>query len=183
MVQHLLISCPFHVISPAALPGFVLPCQLRFWQARFNSLSLINALTVPGDIVLDPMCGSGTTLLAARRNGRRGIGIEIRAENLKLAEKRLKALADSDSDDPAARKTAPPRWSKNSQELLDHSTLAEPLHIDWRRLESPPGAKLGGGGRNVFSDSIPLYCPCRWPLPVTFVAQESHHSDLTEHLA
>jgi len=33
--------------------------------------------TKQGDIVLDPFCGSGATLLAAERAGRRGFGIEI----------------------------------------------------------------------------------------------------------
>jgi DNA modification methylase len=37
----------------------------------------INGLTNPGDIVLDPMQGSGTTILEALLSGRRGIGFDI----------------------------------------------------------------------------------------------------------
>ncbi|MCI0446541.1 hypothetical protein L0152_25470, partial [bacterium] len=37
----------------------------------------INALTQPGEVVLDPMMGSGTTLLEAFLAGRRGIGCDI----------------------------------------------------------------------------------------------------------
>lgn len=37
----------------------------------------VKAFTDPGDIVLDPFCGSGTTLIAAHQLGRRGYGIEI----------------------------------------------------------------------------------------------------------
>ena len=33
--------------------------------------------TKRNDLVLDPFCGSGTTLLAAERTGRHGYGIEI----------------------------------------------------------------------------------------------------------
>lgn len=35
---------------------------------------IVRATTAPGDVVLDPMCGSGTTLLAAARLGRRFVG-------------------------------------------------------------------------------------------------------------
>ena len=37
----------------------------------------IDALTLPGDTVLDPMCGSGTTLVEAVDSGRRAIGCDI----------------------------------------------------------------------------------------------------------
>lgn len=37
---------------------------------------LIRELTKPDDVILDPLAGSGTTLLAALMEGRRGLGIE-----------------------------------------------------------------------------------------------------------
>jgi SAM-dependent methyltransferase len=44
-----------------------------------------------GDSVLDPFCGSGTTLVAAQRLGRRWIGFDIKREYVELAAQRLNA--------------------------------------------------------------------------------------------
>lgn len=44
----------------------------------------------PGNIVLDPFLGSGTTAVAAKQLGRRYIGIEINSDYCKIAEERLK---------------------------------------------------------------------------------------------
>ncbi|OQA50491.1 MAG: DNA adenine methyltransferase YhdJ [Bacteroidetes bacterium ADurb.Bin302] len=44
----------------------------------------------PGDVVLDPFMGSGTTCKMAQANNRSFIGIEISPEYCKIAEKRLR---------------------------------------------------------------------------------------------
>jgi len=54
--------------------------------ARDHILSWSN----PGDIVLDPFIGSGTTAKMAKESGRHWIGIDISDEYCKLAEKRVK---------------------------------------------------------------------------------------------
>lgn len=49
----------------------------------------IKLFTQPGDIVLDPFMGSGTTAVAAKQLGRRCIGIEIDPAYIQIAHSRL----------------------------------------------------------------------------------------------
>lgn len=49
----------------------------------------IKSWSNPGDLVLDPMCGSGTTCVAAKQLGRRYIGIDISSEYCKIAQDRI----------------------------------------------------------------------------------------------
>ncbi len=50
---------------------------------------VVRASSREGDVVLDPFCGSGTTLAVAERLGRRWIGIDVSDVAIALAEKRL----------------------------------------------------------------------------------------------
>jgi DNA modification methylase len=52
-------------------------------------LPLIEAFTRPGDLVLDPFAGSGSTLVAARTLGRRYLGIELDADYHATACRRM----------------------------------------------------------------------------------------------
>ena len=52
----------------------------------------IRLFTKPGDTVLDPFVGSGTTALAAKQLGRHYVGIDISEEYCRIAEKRVAQL-------------------------------------------------------------------------------------------
>jgi site-specific DNA-methyltransferase (adenine-specific) len=51
--------------------------------------ALIELATQEGQVVLDPFCGSGTTLVAAKNTGRKYIGFELNPEYFEIAEYRL----------------------------------------------------------------------------------------------
>jgi site-specific DNA-methyltransferase (adenine-specific) len=53
---------------------------------------LIETYTNPGDLVIDPFGGSGTTAVACARQGRRCICIEREAEFYDIMVKRLNLL-------------------------------------------------------------------------------------------
>ena len=50
---------------------------------------LINVSTNPGDLIVDPYAGSGSTIWAAQRTGRLGIGIEMKQDYVEAANERL----------------------------------------------------------------------------------------------
>lgn len=54
-------------------------------------MELIELFTDPGELILDPFCGSGTTGIAAVRLGRRFIGVEKNPEMAQLARERIAA--------------------------------------------------------------------------------------------
>ena len=58
---------------------------------------LIRMFSFVGDTVLDPFCGTGTTMLAAMQHGRNSVGYEIDGTYAKLAKKRISEAMHLDS--------------------------------------------------------------------------------------
>ena len=60
--------------------------DIHFTEALASSV--IAHTTKPGDLVLDPFAGYGTTVAVAERMGRRAIGIELVPEHIEIARRR-----------------------------------------------------------------------------------------------
>ena len=64
---------------------------------------LIEALSDPGDLVLDPYMGSGTTLACAAKLGRSFLGCDASEVAFGIAEKRLRSIGVELSADRAKK--------------------------------------------------------------------------------
>jgi site-specific DNA-methyltransferase (adenine-specific) len=66
------------------------------------------------DVVLDPFCGSGTTLIAAVSNNRKGVGIDVDRKYCELAQKRiLESITPAQVEPP--KKTSKTSMDKNNK--------------------------------------------------------------------
>lgn len=87
---------PFLLLRAAELatqrpPGEV--DDVHFTEALAESV--IEDTTQPGNLVLDPFAGYGTTLAVAERLGRRAVGVELLAEHVDLV--RARTVGDASS--------------------------------------------------------------------------------------
>ena len=66
------------------------PCQFPVELVE----RLVLSMTHPGERVFDPFLGTGTTIIAALKNGRKGIGAEIGPQYIEIIQNRLKDFQD-----------------------------------------------------------------------------------------
>ena len=117
---------------------------------------IIEASSNPGDTVLDPFCGCGTTIAAAQKLNRRWIGIDITQLAITLIKKRL---ADSFEGKASFEVIGEP------VSLPDAEWLAktEPYQFQWwalglvgaRPADQKKGADKGIDGRIIFEGDKP----------------------------
>jgi len=80
---------------------------------------LVRASSNPGDLVVDPFVGSGTTARVARVLGRRTVGIDVNPDYVAMAERRLAApFGGFDSRDPRADRTPRDQAATDRQDEL-----------------------------------------------------------------
>ena len=140
---------------------------------------IISASSNPGDVVLDPFCGCGTTIAAAQALGRPWIGIDITHLAITLIKQRLKdsfgiehavRATPSGKGETAKAAEAPAEYGGAAKRsfhvvgeptsVLDAAALAasDPYQFQWwalglvgaRPVEQKKGADKGIDGRIIF---------------------------------
>jgi DNA modification methylase len=141
------------------------PCPKPVEEVAF----LIEALTNPGDIVLDCFCGTGTTLVAAQQLGRQWIGCDLSPDYCRIAMKRLAGvplttpatdggqvmLNKGRSDASGVAATVSPRRTPRSGDpviLSSHQCNNDFLMAQVARLYFRPGDRIADVtyGKGVF---------------------------------
>lgn len=103
---------------------------------------IIQLASNPGDLVLDPFCGSGTTVEAAERLGRRWIGIDIARKAVDVIEKRFTKV-----------NLAPPEVTWHPADMESAKALAnrDNLQFDLKQRQAQnnetPAPPVKGSGR------------------------------------
>ena len=110
IIQPFIMDCK-HLLwyikgDKSKIPGVIMsnliksqPSEKQFhpWeQSLVEAEYCISKLTVENDIILDPMGGSGTTLLAALNLKRQAIGIDIDPQAIEISEARITGAFSSD---------------------------------------------------------------------------------------
>jgi hypothetical protein len=121
------------------------PHDLYHYPARFAPVfarEAINTFTKPGDLVFDPFCGGGTTLVEALSLGRRAVGIDINSLATFLTRAKTTPISIHDKRAIAA-------WSATLER-------GEPA----RRSDSarPAEAEIAYYQRNLPSETCEFFC-------------------------
>lgn len=113
---------------------------------------IVAASSNPGDVVLDPFCGSGTTGVAAVGLGRRFVGCDINSDAIYLAKKRLLEVTpnvrietvtghQTSGDDKSTsvlvsidHESGPKRWARDRHDELTSVSVSIERDADGVRL-------------------------------------------------
>lgn len=113
--------------------------------------NVLEMYTVPGESILDPMVGGGTTLIEARVLGRNAFGLDVNPQAVELAQQALRFHYDS------------PTWQKaqvgdarDLSFLKDESFDLVVTHPPYMNIIRYSAGKIAGDLSNI--GSLPRFC-------------------------
>lgn len=94
---------------------------------------LVRLVTPPGGVVLDPFCGTGTTAVAAKRQGVHFVTCDLSSDYAKIAEARLAATGATASSFPRGAFFCPGCKARGEIKLLSKEAV-ERMRADGRKV-------------------------------------------------
>ncbi|MCG3257040.1 MAG: site-specific DNA-methyltransferase [Candidatus Heimdallarchaeota archaeon] len=91
--------------------------------------NVIERYSKQGDLVLDPMVGSGTTIIEAKLTGRNSIGIDINKKPLEIAKERISQVPNTTSSSHILFLS----YARNLDKINDNSIDLNHLHSSYVR--------------------------------------------------
>jgi site-specific DNA-methyltransferase (adenine-specific) len=162
-------------IHPRIDKHFLLPKPTKEEKGEYNTHKTVKPVAIceyliqlstfcRGAVVLDPFVGSGTTAVAAKRLGRKFIGIETNREYVDIALRRLQETKAPRRpvSSPALSEVEGPPLSP----VEGHAPARESKGLGVRRKASGKGARTRAGGLPLQPDYRPdAAAPARFHLP------------------
>jgi site-specific DNA-methyltransferase (adenine-specific) len=122
---------------------------------------ILEIASEPGDLILDPCCGSGTTLVAAKRLGRSAIGIDSSDRAVEMTASRLENPVRSRSRILGGRD----EFEHQSREFPERAKALDMLNAHAVQRNRRIHGYLSPSGLTA------LGLPDHWSVPVTFLAE------------
>ena len=91
---------------------------------------IIRASSNPGEVVLDPFAGSGTTLAVAKKLQRNYLGFELSAQYIDAVENRLEHITPGDDLDGAPEPQISAPSTANGRQLGSKPKKKTPVNKD-----------------------------------------------------
>ena len=107
---------------------------------------IVRIASRPGDVVLDPFCGCGTTIEVAEALGRRWIGIDVAIRAVDVVKERL--------DEKFARRVWTEHGEPSDIEQAAHLAEARPYDFLWWAVRMLGGEPLAGEKKKGRNDAI-----------------------------
>src|SRR5467141_3690878 len=114
--------------------------------------NLITKYSKPGELVLDQMCGSGTTLVESKLLGRNGIGVDVNLEAIMVAQDRLNFDYDT-LDKPRRVETRTFEGDARNLNLVGDET------VDLIATHPPYAGIISYSGKRILDDLSRLKLP------------------------